>query len=504
MKKIQDVLQAFRLIAFAMLLTSVSAIAGGVVLSKAAHPFQGAYAGTSFGVLQNLSTIERSSVAEGLGTSDAITPDPSSYSNNFVANLSLGYGMTWSRFYLAGELSGDFSEHEQITDENRSTNDNNVSSTTNKASVVMDTFGFNADVLPGFLLSLHALLYGRIGLAVNQVTLNTRSSATGQSPTKFAEFSASDKRVKAGLRVGLGLERWVSRCIALRFDYVYTFFGRMSLYRSENTGASTLNNAGKTKIGNQKIMLGLVYHLSPITGHDSMDDLYHLASGFYVGIGGGVMQNLYHMNGLSRSSGDDRTQLTSIHHITTTRGAGVAFVGYVTQWKKMFLAAEAGTTIVRNAIRTTDLGEAQGNGETTFTESQIKLSTTNFHFDILPGFFLGNSTVIYPRIGLVTTRIHLNTDTTVTDTVGPSPAIDDTLSLNNSIRKVGLRVGIGLEQAITKHLLLRLDYIYQYIGDITVSQTGEFPNSSTIENTTRVKVRNQNVLLSLVYNFGSY
>ncbi len=465
--------------------------------------FSGTYVGASAGVLQNRSSIQRSSAGTGLEINNKITPDSSSYSDNFVANLFLGYGETWKRFYLAGELSTDISKHEQVTNRNSYVDNHEGDYTSNKASIKMNTFGFNADILPGFLLSPHALLYGRIGLAVNQIKLNTTSSST--SPTLTPSLSSTKKATKAGLRLGFGLERWISSHIFLRLDYIYTFFGRMNIEKSATIGsgvtnAVTLVSRARAMIRNQELMLGLIYRFSPNAGYKSITDSHHIPSGFYVGASGGAMQNMYYVNGLSRSTGNDRIQLTSKHNITNTEVAGVVSVGYSTRWKRLFFAAEAGTTISHNAVETVDLGNNMSNLESAKTKAQIKTDTANFYLDVLPGVFLGNSTVIYPRIGITSTRVSLNTATTVTD--GSSPGINGTLYLRNTERKTGLRLGIGLEQAITQHLLFRLDYIYQYFGTIRVSQTGSFINSSTISNNTKVDVANQNLLLGLIYQLG--
>ncbi len=466
--------------------------------------FSGAYVGASAGVLQNRSSIQRSSAGNGFEIVNKITPDSSSYSNNFLANLFLGYGMLWKRFYLAGELSTDISKHEQVTNRNRSVDDNEGDYTSNQASVEMSTFGFNADILPGLLLSPHTLLYGRIGVALNQITLKAVSAAVGLAPAVRPNLSSTKKETKIGLRLGFGLERWISKHIFMRLDYIYTFFGRMSLEKSSTIGAGTnavtFVSRARAMIRDQVLMLGLVYRLSPNLGYKSITNSQHIPSGFYVGVSGGAIQNMYYMNGLSQTRGNNKAQLTSKHHITNTQGAGVISIGYGTRWNRLFFAAEAGTTISHNSIETVDFGTKQNNGEAIRTTGQVEMDKANFHLDILPGLFLGNSTVIYPRIGFVTTRVRLNTATQVTDNVGP--ALNATFYTRKTERKNGIRLGLGLEQAITQHLLFRLDYIYQYFGTIRISQTGSFINSSTISNNTKVEVANQNLLIGLIYQIS--
>lgn len=205
--------------------------------------------------------------------------------NSGIGSLFVGYGYVWQSLYLGGELfvngSNYNAENSQVisttqffSNSNQSYNAISNGNVQTKLSPVQ----YGVDFRPGILLNSSTLLYGRVGLAVADVTLD--SNTTGGITYSFDNItdnfsftlptSVTDSKI--AWRVGSGLEYHLNSCWALRADYAYTYYGNINVGDGQNKnvtainpsfGSGTLSVANNTKVkslANNAITLGLSYY----------------------------------------------------------------------------------------------------------------------------------------------------------------------------------------------------------------------------------------------------
>ncbi len=131
-------------------------------------------------------------VGASIGLRENITGSPTVY-RGFEGTISAGIGHLWNqKWYLAGEAFG--ADNALIKNYRASGTNNSISS----------TLSYGADLLPGFMITDHVLLYGRGGFV----------------QSRFNDMDVS----KNAWRVGLGGQTTIYNSLDLRAEYIYSLY----------------------------------------------------------------------------------------------------------------------------------------------------------------------------------------------------------------------------------------------------------------------------------------
>ena len=212
-------------------------------------------------------------VAEPIDTSTLpVNAQSQLFNHQFQGMFFLGYGKSWRRLYLGGELIAAASSHTAMNSkahasivEPRVTNVSSAYDTTVKSS----TWQYGLDVRPGYLVTSRTLLSGRVGVSAAEIKAN--SSALGISNAGVAGVlvvpqNTSVHRWKAAYRLGADLEQELSRKVHLRIGYIFTDYGSLSFNKTATAlatgsfGPGTLNNTLSSHLRNHAVVLGLSYY----------------------------------------------------------------------------------------------------------------------------------------------------------------------------------------------------------------------------------------------------
>lgn len=222
-------------------ITSAHALFGGRSQSDA---FNGFYAGAAAGIASNMADVSVVSTVTGQGAPLAIGNNESwdTYELNPWGELYAGWGCRFaSCFYLGGRVGVNFSSFSQKNDTSSGTltfltaeaSVNDVART--KLWVAEPTF----DLKPGIVFCEKTMVFGIVGVAWNRHELDHESTFLLQVPGSVdvvEKTTFKGRKTRAALRVGLGLECMITRCVSLHASYVYTYYGKSSV-----TGERTFN-----------------------------------------------------------------------------------------------------------------------------------------------------------------------------------------------------------------------------------------------------------------------
>lgn len=186
-----------------------------------------------------------------------------------AASVFAGYGFSYDPFYFGGEFSfkktnANASATNAAAFTVAGTNTFNVVSTT---SVQLRSVEFALDARPGIVLTCNSLLYARVGVTRNELTLKTvqnlTAAATGFPQATFP-IPQTNARNVTGLRLGGGLEQKIDQYLSLRLDYIYTHYQRMQINNAASIavgggGSASLSNSTNVKAINHSFLLGLSY-----------------------------------------------------------------------------------------------------------------------------------------------------------------------------------------------------------------------------------------------------
>lgn len=180
-----------------------------------------------------------------------ISSDGASKRFSLMGTIYLGYGCAWDPIYLG--LEGSFRAARGKT-----TTQNNVQITIppsdtfpgnynlfNQTQTKLKPIEFDLDLRPGVLLRPTTLLYGKVGVALNKVSVQTNTvfSAVPDTlagiPPEFMSNSLTltqSAKKRRGFRLGLGLEQEVCENWFIRGEYVFTRYRKIHV---ENPGSIT-------------------------------------------------------------------------------------------------------------------------------------------------------------------------------------------------------------------------------------------------------------------------
>jgi len=265
-----------RKLLFILGLLPMIAFAGGVDVGMAPpsqNGFNGFYVGAGVGVVHpTYETLSDTTTLDVPFFSSGHVLDQLWYSarhttNHVIGNLFAGYGMTWNSFYLGGEVSINLGSTKAGTNTfTRGGGPPLVNEVLiNEVTVKLRSFEADLDAMPGFLLTPHTLLFARIGAAFNKLKLNSNSFGEDFATSPgVAGVNLANNKSTVGVRAGLGLQEQFSDNFSIRADYIYTYYGRISVAGGTDFSGSTndsLFNTTTVKASKQVVMLSLVYHI---------------------------------------------------------------------------------------------------------------------------------------------------------------------------------------------------------------------------------------------------
>lgn len=215
----------------------------------------------------------------------------------------------------------------------------------------------------------------------------------------------------------------------------------------------------------KKIFLSLILAMSCTTV---------FAYGTYMGLGIGANNTSYR---LKDSAGADFQFNARYPTVGVFVGDGAAFKNNFYLGAELFLSGGTGNTTFRNINNNMDAAKVS--------------STYVYGFDVMPGYILGNqkNTLLYGKLGLALARVELRGYIT-------QNAINAGITDQGTTPRTfaGARVGLGLQQSLSKFIKVRGEYVYT--GYRTLSVMDNSGNRDRLQPTT-----NQ-VTVALVYEFA--
>jgi opacity protein-like surface antigen len=284
----QDVYQMIRSLFAYLLIILTSFCTGSVYAAEQqpansiwfhtqAKPFQGVYGGLGVGGLINLFNTNT--------TTTLSFPSSAFFANsqnnavnagaNVFGNLFVGYLFPISIFYLGPEIYLNVG--------------NSTFSTTQVASATLPTetlstttsghlrnYEIGIDLRLGVSVTPTTLLYGLVGAAFNNMTVNSSSTIARPLLPLSTSVNASASQAVTGLRLGAGIEQKILANLNLRVSYAYTSFPSKNI--SNSTAASSqdpffelgpISNSTSTRFTNHSIWAAVVYQFDNSPGYKS-------------------------------------------------------------------------------------------------------------------------------------------------------------------------------------------------------------------------------------------
>jgi opacity protein-like surface antigen len=213
-------------------------------------------------------------------------PNGDTVETEFAGRVMLGYQFVSKPLYLGFEVGGTFSEDYQF-DRHEAKDFNNIyflstiyatADANNK--VTLGGAEFNVDMKPGWLITKNILTYARVGLALNNIDIDSHASWTtintdplGGYPAPYtlsAHGSSHESNTAYGIRLGLGAEFLVTEHLGLTVDYIYSYYGTVTTASANDASTALVGppqyydiggtDAPVVTVSTQTAMLGLLYH----------------------------------------------------------------------------------------------------------------------------------------------------------------------------------------------------------------------------------------------------
>lgn len=245
------------------------------------NEFCGFYAGVSLGGAFRSGAGHTSSTTSITSGTDTLTATRDlkfdARKNAFLGSFAVGYGYEWcDDLYLGLEGFVNGSSHHSHTPTETTTlsdTDDGVTETltySNRVRAKLHSAEVGIDLRPGYVLCKNTMLYGRVGVAYNRLTLSSDPTFSFVEGTTSLPGSVSLRghKNRGAFRIGGGLERMFCDNFAIRMDYVYTYYGKVSNTRSF-TGSTTVggvtttaafSSASSVKVTSNTTTLGLFYY----------------------------------------------------------------------------------------------------------------------------------------------------------------------------------------------------------------------------------------------------
>lgn len=206
--------------------------------------------------------------------------------NTGLGSAFLGYGqlINQSLLYLGAEVFANYIGNHDLkinynaTDiRNNDINQGNDRFLSGNVRIEPNNFEWGGDLRPGFVVGCKTLLYGRVGVAFQDIDVASANTFTfvnrviSPSVTFVTPLSKTHNKNITALRLGGGIEESLSNHISANVDYIYTDYGSQRVNAISNISAAT--NSGNLvvtpdgftihdsiKTSSQAVLAGLTYH----------------------------------------------------------------------------------------------------------------------------------------------------------------------------------------------------------------------------------------------------
>lgn len=230
------------------------------------QPFSGLFAGVGVGEVINQSkfSIDTQTPQPATIYIDRLQYDAHQNNNNLLGTVFIGYSRSFNSKYIGVQTSISYTERNNST--SISADDRADAQYLNsKTKLNLNAIEFDVDLMPGYLLNSCTLFYGRVGAAFNKLSLD--AAATARSLLGSRTLKLNSESNKIGIRLGAGLEQRLNRKLALRLDYIYTYYGKelkvkgvKNISDIANPNETLLNNV-HAKYNDQQVLASLVIRL---------------------------------------------------------------------------------------------------------------------------------------------------------------------------------------------------------------------------------------------------
>lgn len=227
-------------------------------------------------------------------------------------------------------------------------------------------------------------------------------------------------------------------------------------------------------------------------------------SGFYLGAGIGIGQDLVDYGPLSGSSSQS-VILSVTNHVDTYKNHLFAdvFTGYRANFKHLFIDSELSVNIAEHK-KNVLIGSSLNPTEYMNVDSTTDLNAVEPAFDFHFGKVLYKQTAFYALVGASLNRKRLTSIVSAEDTEGVD-IISGVVTASSSSSSLAFRFGLGVEQSLSSYAGLRLSYVYTLYHKVSVSGSEVFGTSApallTITNSATAKINNQSVMLAALFRF---
>ena len=266
---------------------------------SAASSFNGYYGGATGGLLRTESKISASATSTFESRFD--DDNQIAYSQNNIrihhytvtgaVYLGFGHFINDSKFYLAGEVFGDWAHRKNSlsnwvyhSQPHTGKDTESISATT---TMKVQNGEYGLDIRPGYLMDTNTMAYLRVGVAFNELKNQTTNSFSFNdnrhiiTPPSFSKLRVStlneyNRKTMAAFRLGVGLEHMITDTLSITADYIYTYYGKAGTSGSANTlsfgedGDPAITNVNglvadsSGRIGSTAGTLGIKYYFFPV------------------------------------------------------------------------------------------------------------------------------------------------------------------------------------------------------------------------------------------------
>jgi opacity protein-like surface antigen len=443
------------------------------------------------------------------------------FDSNAEGSLFAGYGRTWRCFYAGLEGFVRYSHPKFTIHRGRLLNEPPTVffDPENNSQVTIGPWHYGLDARVGFFLTPITLFYGRIGVEWAKIKLTSDDSFTGLSNGDVLNVSFSPFRRKHDpfLRVGAGIEQSLNSRLSLKIDYLYTDYRDISVHDQKIAPTTsgnivTLSDDSKVHLKNHAVTLGLSYYFSQNSPcnfeYDCLDPCF---SGFYLAgaLGGSIFDG--------KASGEPNghimggslipftTYVSPSPRLSDLNFLGLVSGGYGCQWHCIYLGLEA-FAHYSHQFRSLEASHVVDAAEVLFTSVSFKtraeIDPWQFGINFRPGLKITPTTLVFGAIGTSYARLEAHSKG-----LGTFPVATETVELLSSKKanRATLRVGGGIEYALSSCWHLRADYMYTDYGTLRLSgfnqTTTTPPFTLQITEDTHIHLRTHDVTLGIVRYF---
>lgn len=260
----------------ALLLTSASTIG---LAATTTTPFDGFYVGAGIGGSNSSFNFDQTVMLSPIDTTTGIAifnitiPHNANLTDSsFAGNIDLGFGHVFNQFIYLGLEAEDTLQNLSATDKmgvgesnsQLSINSNTTSSLNNEFALTLN---------PGIVIHQTTLLYGKVGAAWGNFETTSMTSYNQEifSPAMLNSSTNYDQgsNTEVGLRLGIGLEHYLSQHCSLRLEYDHTQYNRIADINEAGPVTvspaiipigGTIMNSETVDASDNSIMLNFNYH----------------------------------------------------------------------------------------------------------------------------------------------------------------------------------------------------------------------------------------------------